>query len=166
MHKEISIEQQLFAMTTIIETEHNIKNSIFKAQASGFFFTETIPLSLPADNQDGHWEKLDKFWLITNRHVVINKADNTEYLAEKFTFNLRETLDNSIEWYPITLTKNELKSSLLVHSNKNVDVAVSKKYVLLGVYSGEYNWIDFVDTGYTKFQQKRSYELGNVWYRI
>ena len=124
MISKISVEQNLFAMTTIVVTEHREKNVLVSSQASGFFFAKTTPLSLSSDKQDGHWEKLDRFWLITNRHVVLHKVDNVECLAEKFTFNLRKSIGDKIDWHPITLTRTELQSVLLLHSNENVDVAV------------------------------------------
>ena len=283
MDSRISVEQNLFSMTTIIFAEHCKESGFGSFQASGFFFTKTTPLSSHSNKQNGHWERLDKFWLVTNRHVVLHKVNDIEYLAEKFTFNLRKSVNGKIDWHPITLTRNELQSSLLVHSNEFVDVAVidvtkyiesilntedelrkqidipaalsqnnlpekqpivvevtsdvivasypkgfydrfnkfpiiksgiiasgwnlrfngkpmfqidsqlfpgssgglviskptnviinngeilysrgGKQYVLLGVYSGEYSWDEFVEIESGKFlKQKRSYGLGNVWY--
>lgn len=277
---EMSVENQLFAITTIINTEWSRNENCLQGQATGFFYNETTPLA--ANNINGHWERLDKFWLVTNRHVVLNHNDGSELLVDKFTFNLRRVINGHIEWLPITLLKDEFKNNLLLHLDSKIDVVVidvsdyiiravdprgeshtdimipatltqdnlpnkqpitievtsdvvvasyprgfydtfnkfpiiksgiiasgwnlnfngdpvfqidaqlfpgssggmviskpsnislhdgkvlyhkgSKQFVLLGVYSGEYTWPDYIDTGFSKIEQQHSYGLGNVWY--
>lgn len=120
MPDKMSVDQQLFAITTIIETQYAIRNGFASAQATGFFFNETT--SNPTDGPEGHWERFDKFWLVTNRHVVFNTIGDVECLAHNLTFNLRKEHNGSIEWVPITLSKDELRRSLLLHRNIDVDV--------------------------------------------
>ena len=280
MSDYISVDQSLFAITTLIETKYVINGRISNFQATGFFYNETT--HLPSNNSDGHWERLDKFWLVTNRHVVVENVDGIDYLPELFTFNLRKTNNDSIEWFPINLSTEDLVNTTLFHDNSTVDIAVidvsdcikeainvngtprkdivipttltqdnlpnkqpitievtsdvivasypkgfydkknkfpiiksgiiasgwnlhfngepifqidaqlfpgssgglviskptnitvhngqalyhkgGKQFVLLGVYSGEYTWTDYIDIGFSELEQKRSFGLGNVWY--
>ena len=122
MPDKMSVDQQLFAITTIIETQYATRNGFASAQATGFFFTEST--SNPTDGPKGYWERLDKFWLVTNRHVVFNTIDDVECLVHNLTFNLRKQHNGSFEWVPITLSKDDLRRYLLLHRNIDVDVAV------------------------------------------
>lgn len=280
MSDYISVDQSLFAITTLIETKYEINGKTHCFQATGFFYNETT--HLPSNNSNGHWERLDKFWLVTNRHVVVENVDGIDYLPKLFTFNLRKNNNDNIEWYPINLSREDLANTTLFHDNKTVDIAVidisnyikramnvngtprkdivipttltqdnlpnkqpitievtsdvivasypkgfydtynkfpiiksgiiasgwnlkfnglplfqidaqlfpgssgglviskptnitihngqalyhkgGKQFILLGVYSGEFQWDDYIDTGFSKIKQKRSYGLGNVWY--
>lgn len=40
----------------------------------------------------------------------------------------------------------------------------SKQFVFLGIYSGEYQFKEQINTGVLKGVIERSYGLGNVWY--
>ena len=42
--------------------------------------------------------------------------------------------------------------------NGKINTAKSKQFIFLGIYSGEYYYVD------SKTKEKRSYGLGNVWY--
>lgn len=117
-----NFEKQLFSMTTIIYTEL-IKDGITYAnQASGFYYTETIPVD--HSKTGPQWHKLEKYWLVTNRHVALNKVDGIEYLPDKLIFCIRQIVDGTIRWSPIELNKEQLRCALKLHANKIVDVAV------------------------------------------
>lgn len=112
-------ERQLFAITTIIYTNTIRNGSQYCGEASGFYYNEFDP----EDHEEGkpHWVRIDKFWLITNKHVVFFDDNFTE-LVDEMTFNLRKQTDNEIKWFPITISKEKLKEILKIHKNPIVDV--------------------------------------------
>lgn len=115
-----NFEKQLFSITTLIRTEV-IKDGVrYTSQASGFFYNETTPTG--PNEQGGQWCKLEKFWLITNRHVALPKIDDVEYLPDAFLFSIRQNINGAIEWKPIVLTKEQLRAALKLHKNNTVDV--------------------------------------------
>ena len=113
-------EKQLFSMTTIIFTEFTNNGLAYSGQATGLFYTETTPTD--PGNSGPQWHKLEKYWLITNRHVVIKKVSGTECLVDKFIFCVRQNVNGKINWKPIELRKEELRKVLKLHTDKVVDV--------------------------------------------
>ena len=112
-------ESQLFSITTIILTKYVSHGMQCCGNASGFYYDEVEPENHEAGKP--HWVKFDKHWLITNKHVV-HSDESYSTLVDEMTFCLREQTNNGIEWIPITITKDELKSILRIHKNPIVDV--------------------------------------------
>ena len=116
-----NFEKQLFSITTLVRTEvvkHGVRHI---GQASGFFYNETTPTD--PNRQGAQWHKLEKYWLITNRHVVLPKIDDVECMPDFLVFSIRQNINDAIEWKPIVLTKDQLRSALKLHKDKIVDVA-------------------------------------------
>ncbi len=111
-------QQQMFSLTTPILATFKLDNKPVSSQASGFYYTEVTP------SNDPEWNKLNKFWLITNKHVVIYKKDNREYLAEHLEFYIRIEDNHNIEWEKFSLNKSELSSVLKLHNKEETDVVV------------------------------------------
>lgn len=122
MDNENCFERQIFSITTIIECNVTKEGHSYCSQGSGFYYNEVSP-SEP-EKIGPQWYKLDKFWLVTNRHVVLPKIDGVECVPDSFTFCLRETLNDSIQWRPIILNKEQLLSSLKLHRVQDVDIAL------------------------------------------
>ena len=118
---ENAFEQQLFSITTIIESTFRIDGMLYSSQGSGFYYTEQSLIEEGTATKK--WHRLDKFWLVTNRHVVVFEIDGKEYLPDSFTFCFRENVNGEIRWKPILLSRDELFSVLKLHKNSNVDVA-------------------------------------------
>lgn len=136
MKNDDAFERQLFSITTIIETKLRIDDLVYSSQGSGFYYTEQSPAE---EGKTGpQWYKLDKFWLVTNRHVVVSEIDGKEYLPDSFTFCFRENIDGQIKWKPISLSKNELSNVLKLHKDRNVDVAVLDVSQFVNDYIKEY----------------------------
>jgi len=112
-------ERQLFSITTIILTKYVNGGIQYSGNASGFYYDEVEP----EEHEEGkpHWVKIDKHWLITNKHVVYTD-DSNSMLVDEITFCLREQNGNGIEWIPITINREELKKILRIHKNPIVDV--------------------------------------------
>ena len=119
MKSDDMFDKQLFALTTIIQTKLQIDSTIYSGNASGFYYTEVEDNT---DEKGPHWVKIEKQWLITNRHVVFNKISGIEYLVDEFTFCLRTNDGLQIDWLPITIDKAELSKRMKLHTNNNVDV--------------------------------------------
>lgn len=119
-----NIQMDLYAITTIIKSKYIIKENLYVSQASGFYYNEIVPIN---ETGDIHGDaKIEKTWLVTNRHVILHKDENsnTEYLPNIFTFCLREHKGNRVEWKEISLFKQDLINVLRLHKNKNIDVAI------------------------------------------
>ena len=101
----------LHTITTFIEVEWF---SGEQTQASGFFYHDL-------EKSDQPWKKIINASLVTNRHVLINKQDE---LAKSITFYTRKRGAASVEWVPITVSGDELKSLCKFHSRRDVDVAI------------------------------------------
>lgn len=112
-------ERQLFSITTIIFTKYVSDGLQYLGNASGFYYDEIET----EDHEEGkpHWVKIDKHWLITNKHVVYADKSYSE-LVDEMTFCFRKQNSSGIEWIPITINKEDLKKILKLHKNSAVDV--------------------------------------------
>ena len=118
--EENNFEKQLFSITTIIRTECDTGEGIMSCTASGFYYTTRTPVE--QDNKGYCWERIDGYWLITNRHVLFNEVEGKEYLVDRLIFCLRIVKDGGIEWMPIELTQKELINRTKRHQVDGIDV--------------------------------------------
>jgi len=122
MKNENQFECQLFAITTIIQSVVIKDEETYTSQGSGFYYNEMSPA---APNKTGpQWYKLEKYWLVTNRHVILPKINDIECVPDRFAFYLRKNNNGVIEWEPIILTREELLTNLKLHRQDEVDVAL------------------------------------------
>lgn len=122
MGTEDSFDKKLFTMTTITIATIIKDGKKYSFQGSAFYYNEESPAE--PGKAGPQWYKLDKYWLVTNRHVVLPKIDNVECVPDEFIFCLREVDNGTIKWKPITLSRDELLANLKLHPQKNVDVAL------------------------------------------
>lgn len=115
-----SFDKDLFGITTLIECGINS----FKSQGSGFYYNELSPRD--PNIEAGQWRKIIGTYLITNRHVALPRLNDKELLPNYFVFNLRENINNNIEWYQIRLNSDQLKERLILHPDQTVDVVAIK----------------------------------------
>ena len=120
MKENISFDKDLYGLTTLIECG----TTKFKSQGSGFYYNEISPKDPNVDG--GQWRKIRGTYLITNRHVALPKINECEVLPDHFVFNLREVINDKVEWVPIILNQEQLKQRLLLHNNNDVDVVAIK----------------------------------------
>lgn len=122
MSKVETFERQLFTMTTIIETNVVKDGMLYSFQGTGFFYNEVTPAD--PTKTGPQWYKLDKYWLVTNRHVILPQIDNVEYVPDRFTFHLRKNVGGTIMWEAIILSKDQLLSLAKFHQDSAVDVGL------------------------------------------
>lgn len=120
-----TFEKKLFSMTSIIKGNYTLCGDLYSLTASGFFYTEQTPTE--PENKGPQWVRIDNYWFITNRHVVLpkegNDEDSKEVLLDRMEFGLRRTsVERGIEWFPVSLSKEELKENLRLHPDKSIDV--------------------------------------------
>lgn len=114
----MTLDDKFNTISTIILTNYQGRTS----QGTGFFFQEQEEKD--PTKTEGQWVAIKNLWLITNRHVLFFKDGNgTEHIPDTFTFHLRKVNGSKIEWFPVKLTKDELKKRAKVHSNSIVDIA-------------------------------------------
>lgn len=110
----------LNTISTIVLTEFSDGQSRSMKQGTGFYYSRMAP----KDGTGPQWRKIEDMWLITNRHVLIPKNNNTEFSPTYVTFCLRKVgLNGILEWDPIRLTHDELELLAKFHATKSVDVA-------------------------------------------
>src|ERR1035441_1184176 len=77
-----------------------------KSKGTGFFY------QIIADSTAGatgpHWVEVKSQYLITNRHVL--KPEKIKSV-KTLTFNLRQSVGDGSEWFPITIDQQELTKS-------------------------------------------------------
>lgn len=121
-----TFDSQLLGMTTIVECVWG--NT--KSQGSGFFYNDLAPK--PSDQKCQQRRQIKGTWLITNRHVAFPIINNKEIVPNSFIFNLRQNNNGKIDWFPISLTREELIKRVKLHSNIDVDIVAIKIDDLLG----------------------------------
>lgn len=117
-----SFDNDLISMTTITKTIVIRGELQYSFQGSAFFYNEQSPAE--PGKTGPQWYKLERHWLVTNRHVVLPGIDGVEHIPDEFTFGFRKINDKGVDWWPITLSKDELISNLKLHRQSNVDVAL------------------------------------------
>ena len=125
-----TFEKKLFSMTSIIKGNYTLCGDLYSLTASGFFYTEQTPTE--PENKGPQWFRIDNYWFITNRHVVLpkegNDEDSKEVLLDRMEFGLRRTsVERGIEWFPVSLSKEELKENLRLHPDKGDKEALKLK---------------------------------------
>lgn len=117
-----AFERQLFSITTIIESSLTKDGEKYSSQGSGFYYNQVSPSD---PNKSGpQWYALNKFWLVTNRHVVLPIIDGVECVPDRFDFFIRENIKGFIQWKPFSLTQVQLLSALKLHKQNEIDVAL------------------------------------------
>ena len=102
MDNENAFERQLYSITTIIIGKYEINGKILSFSGSGFYYTEQTPAE---EGKTGlQWYRLDKFWLVTNIHVILAKIDGKEYLPSSLTFGIRENVNGEVKCYTNVVT--------------------------------------------------------------
>ena len=114
----MSVDDRLHHISTLIHSSWPESQS----SASGFFYQilERDPKGPPS--KDGlAWLKIAELWLVTNRHVLVNNANE---LASSITFHHRKIIEKGFEWAPITISGTDLHNRCRFHQSDDVDVAV------------------------------------------
>lgn len=117
---DTSFDKDLFGITTLIECG----TESFKSQGSGFYYNELSPQD--PNIKGGQWRKINGTYLITNRHVALPRLNDKELLPDYFVFNLRENVNDNVEWLQIRLNTDQLKERLILHPDQTIDVVVIK----------------------------------------
>lgn len=113
----MQFDDTLYSMTTIIE----IECGSFRVSGSGFFYNLLSEKDIEKGSQ---WREIEGMWLVTNRHVALPKINETEMIPDIFTFNFRQKINGKIEWFPVSLKKDEYIKRLRLHNDSNVDIAL------------------------------------------
>ena len=74
MGTEDCFDSKLFTMTTITIASVTKDGKKYSSQGSAFYYNEQSPAE--PGKTGPQWYRLDKHWLVTNRHVVLPKIDN------------------------------------------------------------------------------------------
>jgi len=92
-----------------------------QGQGTGFFYQKLSPKD---SKQEAQWRSIEKLWIVTNRHILLQKTDEKEITPNNLTFHIRKIVKQSIVWEPVTLDANELRKRARLHPNPEVDVAM------------------------------------------
>lgn len=115
------IDDRLQRISTLVSTlTRTDDGQVFSGQATAFFYQELGPSDPNAHGPQ--WRSIKNIWLITNRHVVLPKIKEKEYLPIQLVFNLRKNVGSHLEWEGITLDRDELIRRARFHRDAGVDV--------------------------------------------
>jgi hypothetical protein len=89
-------------------------------QGTGFFYQQFAP----ADVQHPEWKKVEKLWLVSNRHVIFPRVADQELVPSSVTFHLRKVQDDSLLWDPIAVPRDSLLERARVHPEASIDVCI------------------------------------------
>ena len=134
-------ENQLFAITTIILTKYGEGGKVYTGTASGFYYTILTPTD--PQKKGPQWNRIDGQWLITNKHVILQKVNGVEHIIDELTFCLREVTGDKIKWLPITINRDEIIERTRIHQTDNIDVVaidvseIIKEKLLEGTKTGK-----------------------------
>lgn len=120
MNRKDMFQDQLFALTTIIQTKYTEGGVAYTGTASGFYYTVLTPSD--PKNTGPQWNRIDGQWLITNKHVILQKVNGKNHLVDELTFCLREIVGNRVNWLPITIKHDEILEKTRVHQEDNIDI--------------------------------------------
>lgn len=122
---ENNLDKDLLSITTIIKTKQYQGEKTLRGTASGFYYNQLEMPKTKKTNDDnkprGHWAKVERCWLVTNKHVVFGDKNK---LVDELTFCLRKVVGKEIAWIPITINKQEIMTAMKMHQDDNVDVVV------------------------------------------
>ena len=109
-----SFQNKLLSMTTMITNSFG--------QATGFFYCEVENMP-QAKNKNGHWVRYDKFWLVTNKHVVLSTENSEAVFANNFIFRMREICSQEVKWIEIQLSTEELNKRCRFDKDDKIDIS-------------------------------------------
>lgn len=114
----MNIDDTIHGISTLIKADCQEIQSF----GSGFFYQE---LAEKDPSKTGHyWREIMETWLVTNRHVLLPKIDETECIPESITFHMRAIEGENVEWDPIEIYSSEIKQRLKLHQELTVDIAI------------------------------------------
>ena len=106
----------LTSLTTPVETRFSDGR---KVRGSGFFYFELGPDD--PNRKEPHWVHVDRIYVVTAKHIIQPKRLND---IVDFSFALRVTTGDHVDWHIIKLDGAEVGRRLHVCHNERVDVAV------------------------------------------
>ena len=123
---DVDLDTKLNHMTTLVVTETPQQ----RVQGSGFFYSVS---DLPdPGGPEYQWVGME-LWLVTNRHVVMPRANDVETPPSTITVYLRRwDASGRPGWAPVSLAGDEIKNRVKLHPNESVDVAAINVSELLG----------------------------------
>lgn len=114
----MNIDDTFHGISTLIQTDFQ-GNQI---AGSGFFYEE---LAERDPTKTGYyWREVKETWLVTNRHVLLPKIDESEHIPDRIIFYLRAIDGENVVWEPIEVVTSEIKNRLKLHQESIVDIAI------------------------------------------
>jgi hypothetical protein len=89
-------------------------------QGTGFFYQQFAP----PDTDNPEWRKVEKLWLVSNRHVIFPKAGEQELVPSSLTFHLRRIDNNALVWEPISIPRDDLLQRAKLHPAIQIDICI------------------------------------------
>ena len=113
----MNLNDKFNQMTTRIEVRAHGRVS----QGTGFFYNSLSPKT----GQGAQWRRIEKIWVVTNRHVLLPTVSGTEVAPERIVLYLRRMNERGMmEWLEVAFTQDELECRMRFHPSKSVDVGL------------------------------------------
>jgi hypothetical protein len=114
----MNIDDTLHGISTPLQI--NVKDK--SLQATGFFYEE---LAAADPNKQGYyWREVKETWIVSNRHVLLPRIEEKEYIPDSVTFYMRKIIGEALQWDIITLNRDDVKERLKLHRDSTVDIAI------------------------------------------
>ena len=112
-----TIDDRIHTISTLVDVHFPSS----RIQGTGFFYHQ---LSEKDPEKDAQWRTIENSFLVTNRHVVLERTNSREIIPDHLIFYLRRSEKNEVLWEPITLTKKDIVERMRVHPNPEIDVCI------------------------------------------
>lgn len=113
---DMNVDDALHLVSTIVHAD--TANS--RSQGSAFYYSRLAPQQ---EGRDGS-RKIEGIWLVTNRHVILPSVDGHDVAPARLTFYFRKhAASDTLQWEPVVLKEDELRSRARFHPDPSVDVA-------------------------------------------
>ena len=115
-----ALDDTLNLITTIIKTKYD---SGITSQGTGFFYNEVKDLKRVNDETVEF--TINKIFLVTNKHVVLNQSNNNE-VPNVLTFRIRfnNIHGENFIYKDLFIDKNYIKNNIRFHKKSEVDIAI------------------------------------------
>lgn len=140
----MKIDSFIYGVTSIVTSKFYSNNTTNLWNGTGFFY------HLTDDKDKNGFTRLDESYLITNRHMLFERNNGDEIMADKVIFSLKKIIGKwqELRWKNIELDRDELLSRTKIFEDFSIDIVAIKVGDLLLKAIKDYD----ENTNYIAFQ--------------
>lgn len=114
----MTLDDRLSRISTVITTVAGATN----VQGTGFYYNRLAP----KEGEGAQWRAVTEMHIVTNRHVVLPRVDDSERSPDQVTFRLRKMSDEQglLDWEDVVLFQGDIAQRAKFHPDASVDLAL------------------------------------------